>query len=150
MGNKAVAHIRKADGKKQTLEDHLLSVSGLAGTFAQKIGLSQSGKLAGGGHDFGKYAEIFRQYIFSANGAIDPDSDEYIDPVSHKGKIDHSTAGARYVWNRLKHNDYPLYAQMMFLSVCSHHSGLIDCLLPDGTNSFDNRLNKKHGCYSYH
>lgn len=143
MGNKAVAHIRKADGKKQTLEDHLLSVSGLAGTFAQKIGLSQSGKLAGGSHDFGKYAEIFRQYIFSANGAIDPDSDEYIDPVSHKGKIDHSTAGARYVWNRLKHNDYPLYAQMMFLSVCSHHSGLIDCLLPDGTNSFDNRLNKK-------
>ncbi|MCZ4065025.1 CRISPR-associated helicase Cas3' [Oxalobacter aliiformigenes] len=143
LGNKAVAHIRKADGKKQTLEEHLLSVSGLTGTFARKIGLSQSGELAGGSHDFGKYAEAFRQYILSANGAIDPDSDEYIDPVSHKGKIDHSTAGAQYVRKRLVREKYPLYAQMMFLSICSHHSGLIDCLLPDGGNGFDKRLNKK-------
>lgn len=143
LGNKAVAHIRKADGKKQTLEEHLLSVSGLTGTFARKIGLSQSGELAGGSHDFGKYAEAFRQYILSANGAIDPGSDEYIDPVSHKGKIDHSTAGAQYVRKRLVREKYPLYAQMMFLSICSHHSGLIDCLLPDGGNGFDKRLNKK-------
>ncbi len=38
---------------------------------------------------------------------------------------------------------YPLLAQMMFLSICSHHSGLIDCLTPDGRNRFYERRTKK-------
>lgn len=141
LNTKALAHIRQADGKKQLLEEHLLSVAKLAGFFARKIGLTSSGQIAGCSHDMGKYSGIFQQYLLSANGMIEQDSDEFIDPVSSKGKIDHSTAGAQYLWNRLE--KYKPFAQMMFLSVCSHHSGLIDCLTPDGENRFDERLKKK-------
>ena len=115
LNTKALAHIRQADGKKQPLEEHLLSVAKLAGFFARKIGLTSSGQIAGCSHDMGKYSGIFQQYLLSANGMIEQDSDEFIDPVSSKGKIDHSTAGAQYLWNRLE--KYKLIAQMMFLSV---------------------------------
>ena len=43
LNTKALAHIRQADGKKQPLEEHLLSVAKLAGFFARKIGLTSSG-----------------------------------------------------------------------------------------------------------
>jgi CRISPR-associated endonuclease/helicase Cas3 len=42
-----LAHIRRKDGKKQTLLDHLSSVSEKSSKFASKIGLERHGYLIG-------------------------------------------------------------------------------------------------------
>ena len=49
-------------------------------------------------HDFGKYPDSFQAYLLSAVGKLNPDDDEYVDAIGMKGKIDHSSAGAQYVW----------------------------------------------------
>ena len=81
LNTKALAHIRQADGKKQPLEEHLLSVSKLAGFFAKKIGLTSSGQIAGCSHDMGKYSGIFLALLSlfaQQNGQIYPDSRDFM------------------------------------------------------------------------
>jgi CRISPR-associated endonuclease/helicase Cas3 len=79
---------------------------------------------------------------------IDPDADEYVDAGALKGKIDHSTAGAQYVWTHLSlHGSFGLFAgQMLALCLASHHSGLIDCISAGregfGEDIFTRRMNK--------
>lgn len=142
--HRAIAHVRGAGGERQPLADHLTNVSALAGVFAAKVGLPQSGKLSGLLHDLGKYSQAFQRYINSATGLLDQDHDEYVDAKSLKGKIDHSTAGAQHVWRRLAQRRVAQpYAQLLALSIASHHSGLIDCLAPDGTQVFAQRMGKK-------
>lgn len=139
-----LAHIRKKDGEKQSLLKHLTGVAEKASTFASKIGLAQQGELIGLLHDLGKYSEVFQSYLKSAGGKINPDEDDYIDSQGMRGKIDHSTAGAQLLFKRLSdnENESELIAQILSLCVASHHSGLIDCLSPDGTDVFINRMNK--------
>ncbi len=140
-----IAHIRASDGALQTLDQHLIEVSDLAGKLAEKLGIPDAGKLIGLLHDFGKYSQAFQQYIKSAQGKISPDEDEYVDAKSLKGKIDHSTAGAQYIWQSFsKYGPQgALCAQILSLCVASHHSGLIDCLKPDGLNGFADRIKKE-------
>ena len=53
-------------------------------------------------HDLGKYSREFQQYLRSAVGLLEQDKDdEYVDPTSKKGKVDHSTAGAQTIWQEL-------------------------------------------------
>ncbi len=141
-----VAHTRAFDSSVQTLEQHLLEVSGLAESFAEKLGAGDAGKLIGLLHDFGKYSQSFQCYIKSAQGYINSDKDDYVEFASLKGKIDHSTAGAQLIWTELnKLNCGPvgaLCAQILALCVASHHSGLIDCLDSDGANNFNKRMKK--------
>lgn len=99
---KFIAHKRKSDGMCQSLLTHLLEVGGLAAQFARKINAEDAGRLIGLLHDFGKYSKEFQAYIKSATGEINPDEDDYIDAKGMKGKVDHSTAGAQYVWEKLK------------------------------------------------
>lgn len=142
LNKKALAHIRLNDQATQSLEEHLLAVASLAQTFAGKIGLPLNAAYTGLIHDLGKYASMFQHYLQSANNLIDQDSDDYIDAASNKGKIDHSTAGAQFAYRQLHTDKYALFAQMVFLAICSHHSGLIDCLEGDGEKRFDKRLLK--------
>ena len=144
MVHKYIAHKRKSDGECQSLESHLLEVGELASFYAEKINLSEVGKLLGITHDFGKYSSEFQNYIKSATGEINYDEDAYINPIDFKGKIDHSTAGSQRIWDELQKNDGigKFCGQALALCVASHHSGLIDCLSPQGVNIFCKRMNK--------
>jgi CRISPR-associated endonuclease/helicase Cas3 len=138
------AHYRKSDGIVQSLKEHLEGSSTLACAFAGKIGLSSFGELIGLLHDFGKYTDVFQAYLLSAVGKLNPDDDEYVDAIGMKGKIDHSSAGAQYVWESLQNKDHlqHIAGQIMSLCIASHHSGLMDCLSPDGMDVFSKRMAK--------
>jgi len=145
---KYIAHIRKTDGETQALRNHLLGVANLSKKFASKIGLGGIGEILGLVHDIGKYSKTFQDYIKSAEGLINPDEDDYIDSRDMRGKIDHSTAGAQLIWNRLSLGTSieKIIAQILTLCLVSHHSGLIDCLTTDfnGTHDiFTKRVTKR-------
>jgi CRISPR-associated endonuclease/helicase Cas3 len=142
-----LAHVREADKCTQTLATHLFEVSDHCKKLANKINADKAGELIGLLHDFGKYSARFQDYIRSGSGLIDPDLDEtYVDAKALKGKIDHSSAGAQWVWKALckygKNGEGRLCAQIMALCIASHHSGLIDCLKPNGDNGFKDRILK--------
>ncbi len=139
-----IAHFRERDSEPQVLADHLTGVSTLAGEFAAKIGLKEIGEILGLLHDLGKGSEEFQDYIQSATGVKDPDSDDYVDAKAKKGKVDHSSAGAQVIFEKLcsKGSKGLIAAQVLALCLASHHSGLIDCLSPDGENNFQRRMEK--------
>lgn len=146
--SETIAHQRKSDGKKQSLETHLLGVSIIAKSLAGKIGLRDQGELIGLLHDLGKYSKEFQDYLKSAVGLIEQDEDDYVDAKSKKGKVDHSTAGAQLVWQELSKQGQlgQIIGQILSLCIASHHSGLIDCLSSDanslGEDIFGRRMNK--------
>jgi len=139
-----IAHRRKKDGMTQNLWEHLKEVSDLAGQFANKVGLEDAGKIIGLLHDLGKASKEFDQYIRPAVGIIDPDQDDYVDASGNKGKVDHSTAGAQIIQRYFasKGTEGILTAQLLSLCIASHHSGLIDCLTPDGHDNYHRRMEK--------
>jgi len=110
------------------------------------------GELIGLLHDLGKYSEEFQVYLQSATGLLNPDEDEeFVDAEELRGKVDHSSAGAQFVWREMVCRG-PLgqyVGQMLALCIASHHSGLIDCLT-SGPNrpvedAFTKRMNKVNG-----
>lgn len=130
-----VAHIRRDTGKVQSLEQHLRGTADLSGAFASKINLLKTGRLLGLLHDLGKASENFNQYL----------SDE--DSGFKRGDIDHSTAGAQYLFFRemVPSEDASLNimaSEMIELAIASHHSGLIDCVSPEGKNTYAERMGK--------
>lgn len=139
-----VAHYRQSAGIPQLLCEHLEGTSILAKSFAGKIGLPSLGEIIGLLHDLGKYSNAFQAYLGSAAGKLNSDDDEYVDARGLRGKIDHSSAGAQYLWEAFQEKDHlqRLAGQMMSLCIASHHSGLIDCLAPDGTDMFSKRMGK--------
>jgi CRISPR-associated endonuclease/helicase Cas3 len=122
---------------EQFLYQHLLGVAEKAKQLAQKMNLGEFGYLIGLVHDLGKYSQEFQRYILSiantksiiGNLKYDEDEDAY-DYKKQKGKIDHSTAGAQWIWNVFEsfntkgHGRF--IAQILSVCVASHHSGLID------------------------
>lgn len=144
---KLYAHFREKDKdhkEPQYLWTHLTETSELAKGFASKIGLSKSGEILGLLHDLGKASEEFQNYLLSGEGLLNPDSDDYVDHIAMKGKVDHSTAGAQVIYNHLwnKGNEGRVVAQILSLAIASHHSGLIDCLSPSGEDNFTRRMEK--------
>ncbi len=135
------AHSRPEPNKEnwQELRKHLEAVAAITSRLAGKIVLSHTGELIGLAHDLGKYSEAFQQYVSKAAGnaamEMDPSS-------SLKGSVDHSTAGAQIVARRLATTSAGFAAEMPALCVASHHSGLIDCILPDGVDGLTRRLDK--------
>ena len=131
MNSRYVAIAHHTNGRSQTLHDHLQGVSNLAGSFASKFDLESHGKIIGLLHDLGKHSEDFQRYIQSATGLLNQDEDEaFVDAAGLKGKIDHSTSGAQFIWQHLAEKDAlaQIAGQVLALCVASHHSGLIDCL----------------------
>lgn len=156
-----IAHPAKGCENHQTVLTHLLAVGDLAERLAAKIGFAELGRLIGLMHDLGKYSSAFQEYmhlIIEEQTNENPDNDdgslENNSSKNLKGKIDHSSAGAQWICNRLipfvgklQHQDEALtkYALtiMQALSICiaSHHSGLIDSLSAS-ENVFVKRLKK--------
>ena len=150
-----IAHRREADGAIQSLEHHLQAVGKLSARNASKLklttdagtrpaSLEAAGEVLGLLHDLGKYSKAFQDYLGSAVGLIDQDADDYVDAAQLRGRIDHSTAGAQFIWRQLSkvgpHG--PFCAQILALCIASHHSGLIDCIAPDGEDNFTRRISK--------
>lgn len=142
----AVAHYRPSDQQWHTLLQHLRGTGILTRRFAKKIGLPNLGELMGLLHDLGKYSQAFQKYLVSAIGSNDPDLDtDSTDRLGRRGSIDHSTAGAQWIWRTLQASGDPILvfaAQWVALCVASHHSGLIDCLTPTGADRFSLRIGK--------
>ena len=108
------------------------------------IQLDATGEALGLLHDLGKYSRSFQDYLGSAVGLIDQDADAYVDADKVRGRIDHSTAGAQYIWQHLcKAGPVgALSGQILAVCLASHHSGLIDCITPDGLDNFTRRVSK--------
>lgn len=146
-----IAHKRESDEAKQLLEMHLLETGTIASQLTAKIGLPDLGMVLGLLHDFGKYSSEFQAYIKSATGELDQDDEAYVDSELLKGKIDHSTAGAQLIYQRLtkidKRGKAKLLAQILATCIASHHSGLIDMLSVDfgKGNVFEKRMAKEDG-----
>ena len=127
----------------QDLVTHLLGTSDLCGNFGKKLGIPYSAKLIGLLHDIGKYSKIFQRYIQSIAGIHKPGDREYLNPVTSKGKIDHSTAGAQWIWRQTPDEGMSrLTGQTLAQCIASHHSGLIDSLSLEGENVFLERMNR--------
>jgi CRISPR-associated endonuclease/helicase Cas3 len=147
-GTGFIAHPGFDGNTDQSVAEHLLGVAELSRRAAAKVGMGEAGELLGLLHDFGKYSARFQSYLRSASGQINPDEDGYVNADELKGKIDHSSAGAQFVWRALSKRDQKarLVGQMLALCVASHHSGLIDCVNPkdeDGSQcSFERRMSK--------
>lgn len=127
---KFVAHRRESDGTIQEIRVHLSQVAESAARLAGKIGLGVSGELIGLLHDLGKYADGFQRYFDKDYPGGD--------------KVDHSTAGAQFIWQTFASGDRIAHAiaQALALCVASHHGGMIDCLTPAGDDRFDARMRK--------
>lgn len=154
-----IAHPAKDGISHQSLKTHLLEVGALAAGYASKIGQSDVGFLLGLLHDFGKFSQSFQNYmqliIHQAVSGFDPDIDD-VDVKNLKGKIDHSSAGAQWVFQHLlpiARRFYPengsddqklaiAAIQILALCIASHHSGLIDCLPSENGAGFLNRIRK--------
>lgn len=98
------AHINEL-GEKQSIKEHLYGTAKRAEQFADVFGCGEAGRLCGLLHDIGKYSGDFQRRIH------DPE---------HVKKVDHSTAGAKVLYNRSK--EYISLA----MAVAGHHSGLMD------------------------
>lgn len=142
--NEPLARVRSSDKQEQALIDHLVNVSELCAHFAAKIGLKHTGRIIGLYHDLGKATREFLYYLLSAVGILKPGDREHVDAERLKGKIDHATAGSQKIWKELKQFGPPglLSGQVLALCVCSHHTGLIDCLSMEGKDNFIQRMNK--------
>lgn len=147
-----IAHVRQSDSAVQTVEEHLLETSNIAGQLASKLNLEKTGTLIGFLHDLGKFSEAFQKYIRFCTGTgskiedIDFDADAELSDVNKlKGKIDHSTAAAQWIIE----NYYetcgfsPLWSQIINICLVSHHGGLIDSIDPNGKDNYRRRISKE-------
>jgi CRISPR-associated endonuclease/helicase Cas3 len=135
------AHLR-SPGEAQLLTDHLLQVSRITSRLAAKIDMPRAGALIGLAHDLGKYSTAFQEYL----GRVAGDAAMRMEPeLSLRGSVDHSTAGAQIIACGFVGGDRErvgFVSDALALCVASHHSGLIDCISPDGVDGLTRRLHK--------
>ena len=142
-----IAHLRKSDGQIQSVQAHLKETAVLAKAFAKKLNLELPGELLGLMHDFGKYSHKFQKYIHDETGLFNPDLDDE-ESTPNGSKVDHSTAGAQWVYRELRkfgaeQGIGELFGQMLGLCIASHHGeGLIDCLNSEGNAIWKKRFEK--------
>ena len=142
-----IAHVRQTDKCPQSVQTHLVETSELAKIFARKLNLEPVGELLGLMHDFGKYSCKFQKYIHDETGLFNPDLDDE-ESTPNGSKVDHSTAGAQWVYRELRkfgaeQGIGELFGQMLGLCIASHHGeGLIDCLDGEGNPKWIKRFNK--------
>jgi CRISPR-associated endonuclease/helicase Cas3 len=139
--NSFLAHLRPP-GEEQLLRDHLLRVSAITSRLAAKVGMPRVGALIGLAHDLGKYSTAFQQYLRKVAGdaAMEMEPD-----FSLRGSVDHSTAGAQIIARGFigaEEQTGRFAAEALALCIVSHHSGFIDCILPNGKDGLLQRLSK--------
>lgn len=110
MNSSFNAHLSEEGQRRQTVAAHLQGTAELAERFAAAFGAGELGRAAGLLHDIGKYSQEFQRYLH--------------DPA-HRGRVDHSTAGAKQAWQ--------LGLPPLAFAVAGHHAGLPD----GGSQRFD-------------
>jgi CRISPR-associated endonuclease/helicase Cas3 len=125
-----IAHIRKSDGKVQTVKDHCKSVCNKCSTSVQSLGMADIAALDGLIHDIGKMTVRFGIYI---NGESN----------IKRGEIDHSYAGAKFICEFADSLDSKYHNVSRFIArtVVSHH-GLHDWVIDMDKNYLDERISK--------
>ena len=130
------AHI--CEERKQTLSVHSLHAAELCGTADAAKPFPTLAYLAGLLHDMGKGTKAFQEYLLLAS--------------EHPGQIrnhqDHAATGAIYCWERWKNQDL-LTAQILALCICSHHTGLPDCIDETGGSEFLGKLSEDKDTLHY-
>lgn len=98
-----IAHTRIEDNVHQPLKEHLYGTAEQAKVFGKAFNNGEYAYLCGLLHDLGKYSSEFQKRIL------------------HGGpKCDHSSAGARLIYN------YKPFGILISYCVAGHHSGLLD------------------------
>lgn len=122
-----IAHIRETDYEIQTVQSHLEAVADLARTYGESIGFGAHAELAGLLHDMGKFTTKFTEYLEKV----------VIEQETISRKIDHSTAGAKYLYeNFYDGNPYQQFVvEIIGMAILSHHSGLQNFVQDDVTTS---------------
>lgn len=164
-----IAHVRASDDSEQLLYDHLIGTAKISKALATKIGLPLAGELIGLVHDLGKYSEDFQKYITlcaahdrakAGHKTVDDDFDALeLQNKPTKGSVDHSTAGAIYLYKQLKNlttsrinnttqekiiiGQGQLLADILFICVASHHSGMVNIIDKEGNEYLKNRKKKE-------
>ena len=144
-----IAHVRQTDKCPQSVQTHLIETSELAKIFARKLNLEPVGELLGLMHDFGKYSRKFQKYIHDETSLFNPDLDDE-ESTPNGSKVDHSTAGAQWVYRELRkfgaaQGIGEFFGQMLGLCIASHHGeGLIDCLDGEGNAIWKKRFEKEN------
>lgn len=132
-----IAHITRSDGEVriQTVSEHCRNTAEYTAESLQKIGLCNSGYLAGLLHDMGKCTEIFKQYIQNAfNGE-----------KVRRGTVNHTFAAVIFLFEHYhtnKNDEYDKITCEILAWVMGSHHGLFDCVSPQHTNGFYHRLKK--------
>ncbi len=146
-----IAHKREQEPKTQSVEEHLKNTAAYAGKYAGAVGFEDFGELMGLLHDIGKYSSCFQGYICPNSGFFDQDNDSSDgagDGALQKGRIDHSTAGGQFFWQKIQQfqsHDKRIRsyaAEMAALAIFGHHGGLMDVVDADGADNFWRRLCK--------
>ena len=125
------AHIRKEDNKVQTVSEHIEGVKKLSKVFSLDLNISSILMLTAILHDLGKMVIDFDDYINGRNNF-------------KRGEIDHSFAGAKFLYEyALNYNDELIIDTAKFIGriIISHH-GLHDWIDRKYEDSFSKRISK--------
>ena len=130
------SHIKK-NHIVQTHEEHSTEVAELCRKWGKDFGLEKTCQLVGLLHDIGKGTNSFRDYIEYSYA--------HPDDKSQKGKVDHSTHGAKYIYERYKEGNVleRFTAEWIAMAILSHHGGLQDFITLDGKSDFLRRVMEK-------
>lgn len=135
LTNQPIAHCLTGDGLEHhlhPLEAHLLGVAELASGFGKVFNAQKTAYLAGLWHDIGKYSRAF-QALLARAVELGPDAAR-----EGRGRVDHSSAGAIWAWERLRGPGLALA-----FAIAGHHAGLADYSTPnDAQAELANRLRK--------
>lgn len=129
---------KKENKEPQTVLEHCTNVAEMAKTWAKPLGFAYTAYLAGFYHDAGKCSTAFQAYL-SQNEDINATHFTYF----KRGDIDHSYAGARYLYERCNKNNPigSITAELLAIIIGFHH-GTRDLLKLDGEDTFSRRLKK--------
>lgn len=125
------AHYNQQKREVQTVQEHCLETAKLAAGYGKRIGAEHLAKLTGLLHDIGKFTEQFNEYVRG--------SERY-----HRGEIDHSYAGAKYICEKCGEMGAEYYEVSRFIArlIVSHH-GLHDWIDFTGNDYLNIRIQKK-------
>lgn len=118
-----IAHIRQSDYTEQSVQEHLEAVAMLARSYGEPVGLGAHAELSGYLHDMGKLTLHFTNYLKAA----------VLENKIAGEKIDHSTAGAKYLFEKFSGKDLlqDYVVETIGMAVLSHHSGMQNFVQPD-------------------
>ena len=133
---KMLAHISEDGKREQTVKEHSENVANYACNEAKNIGLNNTMKIIGLLHDIGKNKLEFQNYLYTAVSNKDG---------KLKGTINHTSAGARYLYelivkNHLYSDKYDkLLVELICYAIMTHH-GLIDCIDTSANDKYTQKL----------